>query len=238
MVGSLGFQVPEVFKRCRLTSAVDVFAIGAILFKMLFGVDSKLRSEMADGKRWPVMINGTVSPSAQDLLERTLESDPTGRIKMPDLVVHPFLADGPIPQSLTWDILRRPAPLATEDNASVTDGGCQGEGMKSREEETTESLAEPTSSQEEADQTPEEPARTPEEPAQSQEEPAKTPEEPVQAPEDVAQTQEEPAQIPDEASLTQEEAEPSEPAEPYFDPDDIDLLDDIFAEVEAKQAQA
>ncbi|KAK3830820.1 MAG: kinase-like domain-containing protein [Linnemannia elongata] len=183
-VGSLGFQAPEIFREEGLTYAVDVFAIGAVFFKMLLGIDYKLPGKMTDGNK-PVKINGSLSLNARDLLERTLESDPKSRIKMPDLAVHPFLTDGPIPQQLSWDILRRAAPLATEDI------GCQDPGVA---------------------------AQTPEDAAQ-------TPKDIDQTPEVAAQTQEEPGQAPD-------------PAEPYFDPEDIGLLDDIFAEVEAKQAQA
>ena len=82
VVGNLRFQAPEVLRKERLTDAVDVFAIGAILFKMLLGVDYMLPGEMVDGKK-PVIFNRSMSSNAKDLLERTLESDPKSRIKMP-----------------------------------------------------------------------------------------------------------------------------------------------------------
>lgn len=100
MVGSLGLQAPEVLKRQKLTDALDVFSIGAILFKLLLGVTYKPPVETAAGEK-PVRSNGSLSLEAKDLLQRTLESDPTTRIKMLDLLVHPFLTDGPIPQSLS-----------------------------------------------------------------------------------------------------------------------------------------
>ncbi|KAK3839581.1 MAG: kinase-like domain-containing protein [Linnemannia elongata] len=100
LVGSLGLQAPEVLKRQKLTDALDVFSIGAILFKLLLGVTYKPPVETAAGEK-PVRSNGSLSLEAKDLLQRTLESDPTTRIKMLDLLVHPFLTDGPIPQSLS-----------------------------------------------------------------------------------------------------------------------------------------
>ncbi|OAQ27130.1 kinase-like protein, partial [Linnemannia elongata AG-77] len=95
VVGSLGFQSPEVLKEERLTSALDIFSIGAILFRMLLGVTYKLPDEMADGKTKPVQVNAKMSADARDLLQRTLEYEPNNRIKMPDLIAHPFLTDGP-----------------------------------------------------------------------------------------------------------------------------------------------
>ncbi|KAK5828125.1 kinase-like domain-containing protein, partial [Linnemannia elongata] len=87
----LGFQGPEVLKRESLTSALDIFSIGAIFFRMLLGITYKLPDEMADGKIKPVQANAKMSANARDLLQRTLEYEPNNRIKMPDLLVHPFL---------------------------------------------------------------------------------------------------------------------------------------------------
>ncbi|KAG0066108.1 hypothetical protein BGZ89_007594, partial [Linnemannia elongata] len=165
VVGSLGFQSPEVLKEERLTSALDIFSIGAILFRMLLGVTYKLPGEIPDGKTKPVQANAKMSAEARDLLQRTLEYEPNNRIKMPDLIAHPFLTDGPIPQSVSWDILNKAAPLATEDNASETDGNCQGEDSKSQEEKTAETLEEPRIQEEE-----EEAAHTHEEVSQTHEE--------------------------------------------------------------------
>ncbi|KAF9271273.1 Protein kinase, partial [Linnemannia elongata] len=143
VVGSLGFQAPEVLRRERLTNALDVFSIGAILFRMLLGVVYKLSGKTTAGKTNFVKIDGGVSANAKNLLQRTLEDDPERRIKMPDLIAHPFLTDGPIPQNVSWDILNKAAPLATEDNASETGGNCQGEDSKSQEGKTAETLEEP-----------------------------------------------------------------------------------------------
>ncbi|KAF9536381.1 Serine/threonine-protein kinase plk1, partial [Mortierella hygrophila] len=135
LVGSPGFRAPEVLREERHTDALDVFAIGAILFRMLFGVTYKLPSKTAAGAMKPVKINGSVSPHAKDLLQRTLEGNLGSRIAMPDLLTHPFLTDGPVPQSVSWDIMRTAAPLPTEDDASDPDGAYQVEVIKSQEEE-------------------------------------------------------------------------------------------------------
>ncbi|KAF9117348.1 hypothetical protein BGX30_005572, partial [Mortierella sp. GBA39] len=125
VLGSPGFQPPEVLKEEVFTYALDVFAIGAILSRMLLGVTYKLPDETAAEKKKPVKTNGSMSPDAIDLLQRTLESDPKSRITIPDLLAHPFLTDGPIPQSLSWDILNKSTPLSSEGNVSDTDGDCQ-----------------------------------------------------------------------------------------------------------------
>ncbi|KAF9339614.1 Serine/threonine-protein kinase plk1 [Linnemannia elongata] len=170
VVGSLGFQAPEVLRRERLTNALDVISIGAILFRMLLGVVYKLPGKTTAGKTNFVKIDGGVSANAKNLLQRTLEDDPERRIKMPDLIAHPFLTDGPIPQNVSWDILNKAAPLATEDNASETGGNCQGEDSKSQEGKTAETLEEPRIQEEdeEAVHTHEEVSQTHEEGALAQ----------------------------------------------------------------------
>ncbi|KAG9070746.1 Serine/threonine-protein kinase plk1 [Linnemannia hyalina] len=137
VVGTPGFQAPEVLNRERHTYALDVFAIGAILFRMLLGATYQLPGKTADSKRKPLKNIGGLSPNARDLLQRTLECDPGSRITMADLLTHPFLTDGPVPQSVSWDILRTAAPLPTEDDASDLDGAYQVEVIKSQEEEGT-----------------------------------------------------------------------------------------------------
>ncbi|KAK5828118.1 kinase-like domain-containing protein [Linnemannia elongata] len=218
VVGSLGFQSPEVLKRERLTSALDIFSIGAILFRMLLGITYKVSGEIPEGRTKPVQAYAKMSANARDLLQRTLEYEPNNRIKMPDLLAHPFLINGPVPQSLSWDILKKVAPLATEDNAAHTDDDCQGEISKLREEEAAETLEEEAVKEEEAMKEEEVPSAQ------------------VNVAEgqlEVAQTQEE-----GDAQAHEEEAEHSEPAVPEVDLDEVDL-DDIFAEVEeAKLARS
>ncbi|KAF9535906.1 hypothetical protein EC957_001514, partial [Mortierella hygrophila] len=47
VVGTPGFQAPEVLSKGKHTDALDVFAIGAILFRMLLGVTYNLPSKAA-----------------------------------------------------------------------------------------------------------------------------------------------------------------------------------------------
>ncbi|KAG9070742.1 Serine/threonine-protein kinase PLK1 [Linnemannia hyalina] len=210
VVGTPGFQAPEVLRKERHTDALDVFAIGAILFRMLLGVTYKLPSKTAAGAMKPVKINGSVSPHAKDLLQRTLESNPGSRITMADLLTHPFLTDGPVPQSVSWDILRTAAPLPTEDDASEPDGAYQVEIINSQEEEGAKTLEEQTGSQ------------VGDSPKEEEKE------------KDEEDEEEEEKEEKEEATQTLEVAEPSEPV---VDPDDIDL-DDIFEQVEeAKKAK-
>ncbi|KAF9539917.1 Serine/threonine-protein kinase PLK1 [Mortierella hygrophila] len=214
VVGTPGFQAPEVLNREGHTCALDIFAIGAILFRMLFGITYQL-----PGKRVPLKINGSLSPNVRDLLQRTLESDPGNRIAMPDLLAHPFLTDGPVPQSVSWDILRTVAPLPTEDDASDPDGAYQVEVIKSQEEEDTKTPEEQIGSQV-GDSVKEEGEKR--EKGKDEEENEEKEEE------------EEEAQTHEEATQTSEVAESSEPV---VDSDDIDL-DDIFEQVEeAKKAK-
>ncbi|KAG0036723.1 hypothetical protein BGZ89_008351, partial [Linnemannia elongata] len=141
---------------------------------------------------------------------------------MPDLLAHPFLINGPIPQSVSWDMLKNVAPLAAEDNAADTDGDCQGEISKLWEEEAAEALEDEARTQEEE-----------EEEAVKEEEVAIAQGNVAGSQLGVAQTQEE-----GDAQAQEEEAEHSEPAVPEVDLDDVDL-DDIFAEVEeAKLARS
>ncbi|KAG9070736.1 Serine/threonine-protein kinase plk1 [Linnemannia hyalina] len=250
VVGTPGFQAPEVLNRKGHTYALDVFAIGAILFRMLLGVTYQL-----PGKRKPLNISVSISPNARDLLERTLESDPGSRIAMPDLLAHPFLTDGPVPQSVSWDILRTPAPLPTEDDASDPDGAYQVEIIKSQEEEDAKTPEEQIGSQLD-DSVKEEGGEEEEEAAQTLE--MTEPLDPVVDLDDIdlddifeqveevkkakraKKVLEDDSDDSDEEAQTQEEAtqalEMAESSEPVVDLDDIDL-DDIFEQVEeAKKA--
>ncbi|KAF9543851.1 hypothetical protein EC957_000385 [Mortierella hygrophila] len=203
------FSPLEVPKEEVYTNALNVFAIGAILFRMLLDVTYKLPDETVAEKKKPVKINGSMNPDAMDLLQKTLESNPKSRITIPDLLAHPFLTDGPIPQSISWDILNKTAPLSSEGNASDTDGDCWAEAYQVAGRRGGQNAGRADRGGGGAS-------------AQVNVAGGQL---------EVAQTQLEAAQAQLEAAQTQEEAELSEPD---VDLGDVDL-DDIFAEVEEVQ---
>jgi serine/threonine protein kinase len=119
-VGSLDYQAPEVLKHRKHTYAVDVFAIGAILYRMLLGKSYSLPRNTVSGKN-DVEIKVRISEMGVELLNRALDSNPATRISMSELAIHPFLVEGPIAGNLSWtSILEKPAPKTAEDNAHDT----------------------------------------------------------------------------------------------------------------------
>ncbi|KAF9301566.1 hypothetical protein BGZ91_009546, partial [Linnemannia elongata] len=81
VVGSLGFQSPEVLKRESLTNALDIFSIGAILFRMLLGVTYKVPGEIPDGKTKPVQAYAKmIAPLAAEDNAADTDGDCQGEI--------------------------------------------------------------------------------------------------------------------------------------------------------------
>ncbi|XP_074663072.1 uncharacterized protein LOC141915445 [Tubulanus polymorphus] len=118
--GSPGYTAPEVLTKKPHGPAVDIWALGINLFVMLTGtlpflVDSptnytKLHATMLKGPNIPSHL----SDECQDLLNCLLDPDPSRRIKMAVLRVHPWLNDGfkTFPQTVP---LKRWPPTLDQD---------------------------------------------------------------------------------------------------------------------------
>eukprot|EP00755_Sulcionema_specki_P022732 Sspe_Gene.77220::Locus_48238_Transcript_1_1_Confidence_1.000_Length_1655::g.77220::m.77220/K04456/AKT; RAC serine/threonine-protein kinase len=103
--GTTEYLAPEVCKTEGHTHAVDLWALGVLLFEMLTGqlpfdgenqVDICENIMLAEPQFPP-----TIDPDAQNLISQLLRKDPQSRPSAADLRKHPFFA------SINWDRLAR-----------------------------------------------------------------------------------------------------------------------------------
>lgn len=101
--GSLRYMAPEVLTgHCKtINGLVDVWAMGIILYGMLFGdlpFNGKSNKEIADAiiegtYEMPKHLAKKLSKNCLECLARTLDPDPTTRITAVDLQYHPWLSE-------------------------------------------------------------------------------------------------------------------------------------------------
>ncbi|KAJ3185312.1 hypothetical protein HDU85_001362 [Gaertneriomyces sp. JEL0708] len=96
--GSPAFFAPEVCTAHHgniSARAADIWAMGVTLFSMLFGYlpfNGQSVIDLYENIRTqPIPIPASTSPSARDLLLRLMEKDPSARITMDELRVHPWV---------------------------------------------------------------------------------------------------------------------------------------------------
>nr|XP_054752927.1 serine/threonine-protein kinase MARK2-like [Lytechinus pictus] len=98
--GSPAYAAPEIFCNSSYGPAVDIWSIGVNMYAMLTGelpfvVDppnnmSKLHSRIMQGATIP----DTLTKDCRDLLQRLLEPKELDRIKLPDIMRHPWMNRG------------------------------------------------------------------------------------------------------------------------------------------------
>eukprot|EP00118_Oscarella_pearsei_P001406 m.7359 g.7359 ORF g.7359 m.7359 type:complete len:620 (+) comp18475_c0_seq1:293-2152(+) len=98
--GSPAYAAPEVFSRKPYDAAVDVWSIGINMYAMLTGElpfhvepmnTTTLHALILMGAKIP----DTLSPDCQDLLRKLLQIRPDNRIKVADILHHPWITANP-----------------------------------------------------------------------------------------------------------------------------------------------
>lgn len=103
--GSPHYASPEVIRGGRYVGKqADVWSSGVVLFALLTGGlpfdhdnTQQLLRKVCEGK---FQIPAWVTPSAADLIRQMLTLDPTKRITTDDILRHPWLVDGSLPQDV------------------------------------------------------------------------------------------------------------------------------------------
>jgi len=101
--GTTAYCAPERLNQIQESKAVDMWSVGCIMYFLLFGVppfySEKEDEDEHDDEICKAVLGGnisfdrnrTISSSAQDLLLRLLESDPSKRITAEVVLLHPWI---------------------------------------------------------------------------------------------------------------------------------------------------
>lgn len=84
--GTPGFMAPEVYKADTLTSAVDMWSLGVVAYKLLAGY------EPAANASFPDVFWKDVSPQGREFVAACLERDPARRLTSSEALAHPWMA--------------------------------------------------------------------------------------------------------------------------------------------------
>lgn len=101
-VGTRGYQAPELLAHEPYSKAVDIFAMGVVLFILLAGYPPFENATASD--RWYRYISAKdykkfwkshrecgIKPQATDIITRMLIADPNKRITIKDMRHHPWV---------------------------------------------------------------------------------------------------------------------------------------------------
>jgi tRNA A-37 threonylcarbamoyl transferase component Bud32/pSer/pThr/pTyr-binding forkhead associated (FHA) protein len=101
--GTPQYLAPEVLRaqqgeKCLYDKSVDIFAAGGLLYVCLSGfppfsgeTPATLLKEVTSPLRWHGPAWGKISNECKDLISRMLDPNPNTRIKMPEILAHPWL---------------------------------------------------------------------------------------------------------------------------------------------------
>jgi len=98
--GTPGYVAPEVLKKQRYTEAVDIWSLGVILYILLCGFPpfyhentAALYKQIKKGDYdFPDPYWRDITSAAKDLIKRMLTVDPTKRIKIKQILEHPWIS--------------------------------------------------------------------------------------------------------------------------------------------------
>ena len=95
--GSPAYVSPEIIREQPYTSAADVWSAGIVLYAMVVGALPFSADSVPMMLQQVVTVNpilpNNLSPDLRNLLRRLLTKDPTARIRLPEILEHPWLAE-------------------------------------------------------------------------------------------------------------------------------------------------
>jgi serine/threonine protein kinase len=99
-LGTRGYLAPEMLQRHAYDKAIDVWALGIIVFVLLCGClpfdddSSRITSEVVARKKFALRFPrwaSNLSPSAKELLQKLLDVNPKTRITAEEALRHPWV---------------------------------------------------------------------------------------------------------------------------------------------------
>lgn len=113
--GTPNYIAPEVLggKRTGHGFEVDVWAIGIMLYALLFGKppfqakDVQIIYERIKHNEYKFPLDSTVSAEARDLIRELLCTNPARRLSLDEILDHPWMTAGPFPAKMTTESLKR-----------------------------------------------------------------------------------------------------------------------------------
>eukprot|EP00743_Colponemidia_sp_Colp-15_P003536 GILK01003815.1.p1 GENE.GILK01003815.1~~GILK01003815.1.p1 ORF type:complete len:372 (-),score=42.27 GILK01003815.1:468-1583(-) len=93
-IGTTGYMAPEVLKRCPFNTAVDMWGLGIILYRMLVGFEPFYPAHNFEPTvPFPSRYFKNVSKEACDFISGLLRLDPEERLDAKQAMKHPWLND-------------------------------------------------------------------------------------------------------------------------------------------------
>ena len=98
--GTMEYMAPEIINNEEYDKSIDIWSLGVLLYELIHGYNpfdteekqkEKLNILVHNIINENYKINENVSKECKDLIEKMLEKDPKKRIKIEEILIHPFI---------------------------------------------------------------------------------------------------------------------------------------------------
>ena len=93
--GTVEYMAPEIVGSENYDYGVDIWSLGILLYELLFGHSpfkaKNMKSVILNIKSHELTFDKPISPECKDIIRRILNSNPQKRLKLKDILVHPFV---------------------------------------------------------------------------------------------------------------------------------------------------
>jgi serine/threonine protein kinase len=126
--GTLDYMAPEIVAGTTHSFAVDIWALGVLLFELVHGRAPFSAVKKSEKCKQILSLSYTcdskLSPSLQNLIQSLLRAVPQHRLSIADIITHPWLQEGPTDSSLSAEELKENMPdsaLQRAENGELLD---------------------------------------------------------------------------------------------------------------------
>lgn len=119
--GTPNYLAPEIIANLGHSYEVDIWSLGVVIYTLLYG---RPPFETSDVKKTYKRIREcqytfnediSVSPNAKNLIAKLLVVDPSKRLTLDQILVHPFMTNNRIPKQLPPSVLTQSLPRTLAD---------------------------------------------------------------------------------------------------------------------------